>query len=88
MHRIVCDCAGDCPLPVGRHYNNMTCGVTLTHQSLRTEAAHKGPHEPGNADLFLLISTFYRGQALQGRDGDLIHIKHSKMSAQTEKTDR
>lgn len=46
----MCDCAGDCPLPVGRHYNNMACGVTLTHQSLRTEAAHKGPHEPGNAD--------------------------------------
>lgn len=46
----MCDCAGDCHLPVGRHYNNMACVVTLTHQSLRTEAAHKGPHEPGNAD--------------------------------------
>lgn len=75
LHRIVCDCAGDCPLPAGRHYN-MACVVTLAHQSLRTEAAHKRPHEPGNADWFLLISTFYRGQALQGREGGLIHIKH------------
>lgn len=75
LHRIVCDCAGDCPLPPGRHYN-MACVVTLAHQSLRTEAAHKRPHEPGNADWFLLISTFYRGQALQGREGGLIHIKH------------
>lgn len=49
LHRFVCECAGDCPLPAGRHYN-MACVVTLAHQSRRTEAAHKGPYEPGNAD--------------------------------------
>lgn len=45
----MCECAGDCPLPAGRHYN-MACVVTLAHQSRRTEAVHKGPYEPGNAD--------------------------------------
>lgn len=49
LHRSVCECAGDCPLPAGRHYN-MACVVTLAHQSRRTEAAHKGPYEPRNAD--------------------------------------